>query len=201
MAKKIKIIQEIGRTNSKEFIGSLQQALQDDIYEVRYMSKNILEGLEGKMMDELEAMHAQLQLHPADYNVHNSMARSYITASRSGIFDEVLAKNFLVKAFDCLTFSLQIFPDQKELYVRILEIYIHLKEYKKCIEIGPQALEMPMPEEEWCKLAFYYSEALFHMREYNLLKEICEKILTKKPKYEKIREIVNFWSGLSYGAI
>ncbi|MBI2522548.1 MAG: hypothetical protein HYV97_19165 [Bdellovibrio sp.] len=200
-ARKIKSIQEIGRTNPKDFIIPLQNALHDEIYEVRYMAKNILEGMEKKIMDELEAMHAQLQMHPTDYHVHNSMARAYISAARSGIFDEILSKSFLTKAFDSLTFSLQIFPDQKALYVRILEIFIHLKEYKKCAELGPQILTLPMSGEEWCKLAFYYAEALFHIREYDLLKRICKQILDKNPKFEKIRQTAYFWSSLSYDTI
>ncbi|HAZ11763.1 MAG: hypothetical protein A2X86_00940 [Bdellovibrionales bacterium GWA2_49_15] len=199
--RKIRSIQEIARMNPKDFIPQLQHALQDEVYEVRYMAKHILEGMEKKIMDELEAMHAQLQLHPTDYQVHNSMARAYISAARSGIFDQVLARNFLNKAFDSLHVSLQIFPDQKALYVRILEIYIHLEEYQKCADLGPSVLTMPMPSEEWCKLAFYYAEALFHLQDYELLKEICDKILDKKPKYDKIKDTVRFWSRLSHDAV
>jgi len=194
---KLNAIEKLSNIQDKQSVYLLKKALEDESYEVRYFANNALEKIEKTIILDIEAVSESIQRHPSEISNYNSRAYLYMSLFKLKILDDATAKFFLEKALYDLLFSIQLDTKQSVLYVKTVEIYIMLKQYKKAEEAANQALKLNLSPDDRGKVLFYLAEAKFHRSEHLEVINICKELKDYKTPYKLINESANWWGGFN----
>ncbi len=191
---KINAIGKLAGFRTIQSITLLKLALNDENYEVRYFASNSLSLVEKALVGEIEVYNRNLSRSPGDFQNYSLRGLAYLSMYYLGIIDLEIGGVFLEKALYDFLYSLQLNDKQDHLYVKILEVYKHQKDFDRILDLTPSILARKISEEERVKILFYEAEAYFHQQNFDLLKKNCLEIKASNYKVHLMNATVDMWS-------
>lgn len=190
---KINAIGKLSSIKTRESITLLKLALQDEHYEVKYFASNSLSLMEKAIVSEIESYDDAIARYPNDYQKFSLRGLTYLNMYYLGLIDQTIGRVFLEKALNDFLFSLQLEPSQEYLYVKILEVYNHKKDFSRVLELSKTILEKDLAKEDRVKILFYQAEAHFHDGNFQELAKDCQEIRETGVSIPLMEEAVEFW--------
>jgi hypothetical protein len=191
---KINAIGKLASFRTIQSITLLKLALNDEHYEVRYFASNSLSLVEKAIVGEIEVYNRSISRSTGDFQNYSLRGLSYLSMYYLGVIDVEIGGVFLEKALYDFLYSLQLNDKQDHLYVKILEVYKHLKDFDRILDLSSSILSREISEEDRVKILFYEAEAYFNQMNFDLLKKNCLAIKTSNHKIHLMNETVDMWS-------
>lgn len=191
---KISAIDKLSRLESRESIKVLKEALLEDEYEVRYFANNALGKIEKRLLEKIETLSEEIRLQGELTQSLNSRGGLYLDIYMLDILDSEMGKLFLERALNDFLLSLSMDASQKEIFSKIVQTNLFLKEYQEVIQFSKDALKFELSSTQKCGILFYMAEAYYELGLYHELSESCKEIKNLNPKYEKINQVANWWA-------
>ncbi len=190
---KINAIGKLSTIKTRESITLLKMALQDEHYEVKYFASNSLSLMEKSIVSEIESYDESIARYPGDYQKFTLRGLTYLNMFYLGLIDQTIGKVFLEKALNDFLYSLQLEPTQDYLYVKILEVYNHKKDFSRILELSGPILKKDLSPADRVKILFYQAEAHFHDGNFKALSKDCQEIRDSGVSIPLMEEAVGFW--------
>lgn len=197
-SQKVNVCLNITKANQEHArIKLLKTALNDQEYEVRYISNSMLNKIEKELVTEIDLLSKNIAVSPQ--TIKNYRLRGYAKNryALSSILHAQLKNFFLKSALDDFRYCLQAEPDNYFLIVKIAQVYNHLKMVPELLDLTAKALRFDLDADNRNKILFYRAEGFYHLRNFNEMNTILGAITRKDLKYTKISDVVDYWSPLN----
>ncbi|MCP4914176.1 MAG: hypothetical protein GY909_13775 [Oligoflexia bacterium] len=198
--KKVKVstIDILSDIKSRQAVGLLQNFLDDSFYEVRYFANNTLESIEKSFYQSIENCTKKIEKDSSSHELFVERGFAYLDFCESNLLDDESKKFFYEKAIYDFIFALALDPHNERAYLKVVHIYLNLKDYENVIEMASRVIDMEISEKTKDKMRFYMMEAYFELRNFKKLKEVLDTIEGDNVNFEISRPAMDFWKGVSY---
>lgn len=190
---KVNAIGKLSHMRTKDSIALLKRALDDADYEVRYFATNSLTLLEKQIIREIEAHDGNIERDPSDHQHYTLRGLAHLNLFYLELMDRSIGLVFLEKALNDFFYSLQLNSAQSYLYVKILEIATHQRDFERVLSVASDLKEIQFPPEEKVKIDFYVAEALYMTEDFPALLEMARKLHRSPDKAPLMTESLAFW--------
>jgi tetratricopeptide (TPR) repeat protein len=171
----------------------LRYALESDNYEIKYLAKNNLEKIEGKIYSKIKNLTDALLRDPKNSDLYNERSRSYLDLCYFDLIDENLKDQFLDLALTDIFVSLKIVPLQSHLYLQVVRIYTKQRKYINAINYAYQFLDLDISEILVNKIKFYLAECYYELGKIKELKNILDEIPLETGQVLFMTESIEYW--------
>lgn len=190
---KINAIGKLSVMRTRESIALLKLALNDEEYEVRYFATNSLTLLEKALIREIESHDQNIERYPADYQNYSLRGLAHLNMFYLGIIERSIAVVFLEKALNDFFYSLQLESSQHYLYVKILEVSTHQREFERVLSIAEDLASIAFLPPERVKIDFYIAEALYETGDFVKLEEVSKRLDVSAYKLPLMFDTLEYW--------
>jgi hypothetical protein len=175
----------------------LKIALNDNEYEVRYISNSMLNKIEKELVTEIDLLSKNILTSPQ--TIKNYRLRGYAKNryALSTILHSQLKDYFLKSALDDFRYCLQAEPDNYFLIVKIAQVYAQLNMIPELLDLTEKALRLELDSDNRNKILFYRAEGFFILRDFEQMSTVLVSISRKEIKYSKISDVLDYWSTIN----
>jgi hypothetical protein len=194
-SQKVNVCLNITKVNQESArIKLLKIALNDNEYEVRYISNSMLNKIEKELVTEIDLLSKNILTSPQ--TIKNYRLRGYAKNryALSTILHSQLKDYFLKSALDDFRYCLQAEPDNYFLIVKIAQVYAQLNMIPELLDLTEKALRLELDSDNRNKILFYRAEGFFILRDFEQMSTVLVSISRKEIKYSKISDVLDYWS-------
>lgn len=186
---KKRVVSYLRALKSTKAIGLLKIAQRDPQYDIQFLSTVALNAIEDNWHDQIRSLTKEIQANPEDVALRNEITSTYMLLFNSGLVPVAVAKIYLSHALEHIVMSLQFDPSQADILIQLGKIHLFLDNHSKALRSFDKALKINPNHPQY---QFWRAEALFGLRRYGEVREICAKLDTV-PFATKSQEILEYW--------
>lgn len=192
-ALKIDVCLKLSSQTDKHSILLLKNALQDDEYDVRYMSNASLGKIEKKFVSEIDDLTKLITKNPSILDNYIRRADAYLNFHQMKITDRTISEFFLLKALEDLRFVLMNEVASPFIYIKVAYIYNELGEYEHLLNLVIKSTQLDFEQNEINKLLFFAAEAYYNLGNFEMVNKFSNLIDLNIVKYAKIKDSTLYW--------